>query len=42
MRESGFGEYVKRSFSRNPKYYVVEKYEVLKTLEKYRKSIKVK
>jgi hypothetical protein len=42
LREKGYGDYVKMSKSRNPKRYVVEERNVLKVLEKYHQSIKVK
>lgn len=40
LRENGFEWAVKRSYSRKPTYYVVEKRNVLKALNEFRKSIK--
>ena len=42
LREKGLSYYVKRSYSKHPKYYVVENKSVLKTLDDYRKSIGIK
>lgn len=42
LRNEGYGEYVKHSFSRKPTYYVVEEKFVLKVLEDFRNSINVK
>ena len=38
LREQGLQNYVKRSKSRHPKYYLVESKKALDALEKYRKS----
>lgn len=38
LREQGLQNYVKRSKSRHPKYYLVESQKALDALEKYRNS----
>ena len=38
MREQGFKNYVKKSASRHPKYYLVESDKALNALRKYRQS----
>ena len=38
MREQGLQNYIKRSKSRHPKYYLVESKKALDALEKYRQS----
>lgn len=42
LRESGYGWAVKHSYSKSPTYYVVEEPHVLRFLNEFRKSIKVK
>ena len=42
LRAQGLQDYVKKSASRHPKYYLVEDFKALKALEKYRKSKLIK
>jgi hypothetical protein len=42
LRKNGYSNYVKRSFSRNPSYYLVTNSKALKFFNEYNKSIKVK
>lgn len=42
LREHGFEEYIKKSYSKNPKYYLVENEKVLNYYNNYRNEIKCK
>ena len=42
LREQGWQDYIKKSASRHPKYYLVEDYKALNALERYRKSKLIK
>lgn len=42
MRKLGFGNYVKKSYSSNPHYYLVEDSRVMKAYQNYKKSKIVK
>lgn len=42
LREGNLEEYVKHTYSRKKKYFVVESNKALKFLECYRESIRVK
>ncbi len=42
MREKGLQNYVKKSASRHPKYYLVEAQKALYALEEFRKSKVIK
>lgn len=42
LREQGWQDYIKKSASRHPKYYLVEDYKALNALERYRKNKLIK
>jgi hypothetical protein len=42
LRKNGFEWAVKHSYSKNPTYYVVTEEHVLRALEKFRDSIRIK
>lgn len=42
MRSIGYGEYINKSYSRKPTYYLVEERNALKAYKKYRDSLIVK
>ena len=42
LREQGLHNYIKKSASRHPKYYLVEAPKALNALEEYRKSKLIK
>ena len=39
MRENGMGEFIKKTYSERPKYYLVEDRTALKFYENYRKRL---
>ena len=42
LRDGNFEQYVKHTWSKTQKYYVVENAKVLQFLEEYRESIRIK
>ena len=42
MRKLGFGNYIKKSYSSNPHYYLVEDSKIMKAYQNYKKSKIVK
>lgn len=42
LRKAKLGKYVRKTYSKNPKYYAIEDKRVLRFLEKFNQSIKQK